>query len=182
MTLTTSLKTAVVASLLVVSSAFAGLTKAGEGVASFKAVGPAGFKLEGKTKSIDVKEDGKAITVVVGLKDLETGISLRDSHMREKYLEVDKFPEATLAVANDQVTWPEDGKSSEGQARGTFTVHGVSKDVSFKYKITNSGGTYAVEGEAAVNFKDHGVSVPSYMGITVKPDITIVSKFNLKRG
>ncbi|MDX2008725.1 MAG: YceI family protein [Myxococcaceae bacterium] len=182
MTQTTSLKAAVVASLLLVSSAFAGLTKAGDGVASFKGVGPAGFKIEGKTKSVDVKDDGKAITVVVSLKDLETGISLRDSHMREKYLEVDKFPEATLVVANDQVTWPEDGKSSEGQAKGSFTVHGVTKDVSFKYKITNSGGTYAVEGEAPVNFKDHGVNVPSYMGITVKPDITILSKFNAKKG
>ncbi len=181
MTLTTSLKTAVVASLLVVSSAFAGLTKAGEGVASFKAVGPAGFKLEGKTKSIDVKEDGKAITVVVSLKDLETGISLRDSHMREKYLEVEKFPDATLVVPVDQVKWPEDGKSSEGSAKGTFSVHGVSKEVTFKYKAVASGDTYAIEGEAPVNFKDHGVSVPSYMGITVKPDIVVFSKFNAKK-
>lgn len=164
------------------STAFAGLTKTGEGQASFKGVGPAGFKIEGKTKSVDLKDDGKTLTVVVGLKDLETGISLRDSHMREKYLEVDKFPEATLTVATNAVTWPEDGKTSEGSAKGTFTVHGVSKEVSFKYRISNGGGTYSVEGEAPVNFKDHGINVPTYMGITVKPDITILSKFNAKKG
>jgi polyisoprenoid-binding protein YceI len=182
MTLTTSFRAVLIASLVLASSALAGLSKTGEGQASFKGVGPAGFKIEGKTKSVDLKDDGKALTVVVGLKDLETGISLRDNHMREKYLEVDKFPEATLVVPADQVKWPEDGKSTDGSAKGTFTVHGVSKEVTFKYKITAAGDTYTVEGEAPVNFKDHGVNVPSYMGITVKPDITILSKFNAKKG
>jgi polyisoprenoid-binding protein YceI len=182
MTRTVSVRALLLASVVVGSTALAGLSKTGDGLATFKAVGPAGFKLEGKTRSIDLKDDGKALTVVVSLKDLETGISLRDSHMREKYLEVEKFPDATLVVPVDQVKWPEDGKSSEGSAKGTFSVHGVSKEVTFKYKVVASGDTYAIEGEAPVNFKDHGVSVPSYMGITVKPDIVVFSKFNAKKG
>jgi polyisoprenoid-binding protein YceI len=182
MTFPTSLRAVFAASLLLAATALAGLGKTGEGYAAFKGVGPAGFKIEGKTKSVDLKDDGKALTVVVNLRDLETGISLRDNHMREKYLEVEKYPEATLVVPAAQVAWPEDGKSTEGTAKGTFTVHGVSKEISFKYKIGNAGGTYTVEGEAPVNFKDHGVNVPSYMGITVKPDITIVSKFSAKKG
>jgi polyisoprenoid-binding protein YceI len=172
----------VAAALLVTSSALAGWTKVGDGAASFKGVGPAGFKIEGVTQSISLKDDGKALTVVVSLKDLTTGIELRDKHMREKYLEVGTHPEATLTVPIDAITWAEDGKSSEGSAKGTFSVHGKTKEVSFKYKIKNSGGTYAVEGEAPINFKDFDVSVPSYLGITVKPDITILSKFNAKKG
>lgn len=168
--------------VLVGASALAGWTRVGDGVASFKGVGPAGFKIEGKTKSVDVSDDGKALTVTVGLKDLETGIELRDKHMREKYLEVEKFPTATLVVPMDAVTWPADGKSSEGEAKGTFSVHGKSKEVAFKYKVTASGGTYAIEGEAPVNFKEFDVNVPSYMGITVKPDITVLAKFNAKKG
>lgn len=172
----------VAAAMLVGASALAGWSRVGDGVASFKGVGPAGFKIEGKTKSVDVADDGKALTITVGLKDLETGIDLRDKHMREKYLEVEKFPAATLVVPLDAVTWPADGKSSEGEAKGTFSVHGKSKEISFKYKVTASGGTYAVEGEAPVNFKEFDVNVPSYMGITVKPDITVQAKFNAKKG
>lgn len=168
--------------VLVSTTALAGWSKVGDGSASFKGTGPAGFKIEGKTKSVDVKDDGKALTVVVSLKDLETGIELRDKHMREKYLEVDKHPEATLSVPLDAVKWPEDGKSSEGEAKGTFAVHGKSKEITFKYKVTNAKGTYAVEGEAPINFKDFDVSVPTYLGITVKPDITIVSTFSAKKG
>lgn len=178
---TSALRTALTTSLLVASVAFAGWSKTGDGVASFKGVGPAGFKIEGKTKSVDVKDDGKALTVVVGLKDLETGIELRDKHMRDKYLEVEKYPEVTLAVPFDQVKWPEDGKSTDGSGKGTFALHGKTKEITFKYKITNTGGTYAIEGEAPVNFKEHDVNVPSYMGITVKPDITILAKFNAKK-
>lgn len=129
-----------------------------------------------------MKDDGKAITVTVGLKDLETGIDLRDKHMREKYIDVEKYPEATLVVPLDQVKWPEDGKSGEGEAKGTFGMHGKTKEISFKYKISNTGGTYAIDGEAPVNFKEFDINVPSYMGITVKPDITVFAKFNAKKG
>jgi polyisoprenoid-binding protein YceI len=182
MTLHGSLRAVLTASLVLAATAFAGWTKTGEGVASFKGVGPAGFKIEGKTKSVDVKDDGKAITVTVGLKDLETGIDLRDKHMREKYIDVEKYPEATLVVPLDQVKWPEDGKSGEGEAKGTFGMHGKTKEISFKYKISNTGGTYAIDGEAPVNFKEFDINVPSYMGITVKPDITVFAKFNAKKG
>ncbi|MBL8919650.1 MAG: YceI family protein [Myxococcaceae bacterium] len=177
-----SVRAVLTSSLLLAGVALAGWTKTGDGVASFKGVGPAGFKIEGKTRSVDVKDDGKTLTVVVGLKDLETGIDLRDKHMRDKYLEVEKFPEATLAIPHDEIKWPDEGKSGEGSGKGTFSVHGKSKEISFKYKITNSGGTFAIEGEAPVNFKEHDVNVPSYMGITVKPDITVFAKFNAKKG
>lgn len=176
-----SLRAVLTSSLLLAGVALGGWTKTGDGVASFKGVGPAGFKIEGKTRSVDVKDDGKTLTVVVGLKDLETGIDLRDKHMREKYLEVEKYPEATLAIPHDEVKWPEDGKSAEGSGKGTFAVHGKSKEITFKYKITNTGGTFSIDGEAPVNFKEYDVNVPSYMGITVKPDITVFAKFNAKK-
>jgi 5,10-methylene-tetrahydrofolate dehydrogenase/methenyl tetrahydrofolate cyclohydrolase len=74
----TSLRALVTTAVLVFSgTALAGWTKTGDSVASFLGKGPAGFKIEGKTKSVDVKDDGKALTVVVSLKDLETGIDLR---------------------------------------------------------------------------------------------------------
>lgn len=167
--------------VLATSVAFAGWSKTGDGTASFRGVGPAGFKIEGKTSSVDVKDDAKGLTVTVGLSDLTTGIDLRDKHMREKYLEVSQFPTATLRVPFDEVKWPEDGKESEGSGKGTFAVHGKSKEITFKYKVKNVGGSYAVNGEAPVNFNEFDVKVPSYMGITVKPDITVYATFNVKK-
>jgi len=163
--------------VITASAALAGWTKSGEGGASFIGTGPAGFKMEGKTKAVDVKDDGKNLTVTVGLKELDTGIGLRDSHMRDKYIEVAKFPDATLVVPVAGLK--EDG--SETESKGTFTVHGVSKEITFKYKATCKAGTCDVEGTAGVNIKEHGINVPSYMGITVKPDITVSVTFQVKK-
>jgi polyisoprenoid-binding protein YceI len=162
------------------SAAWAGWSVVGEGEAGFSGSGPAGFKIDGKTKLLSVKDDGKNLSVVVGLKDLDTGITLRDKHMRDKYLEVEKFPEATLTVPLDGVKLA-DG-TNEGEGKGTFTCHGVTKDATFKYKATCKGGECDVEGTAPVNMNDHGVNVPSYMGITVKPNITVRATFKAKKG
>ena len=168
--------------LLAATVALAGWSKTGDAKANFTGKGPAGFKIEGTTKALDVKDDGTTLTVIVALKDLETGIALRDNHMRNKYIEVDKFPEATLAVKLADLKEPADGKTASGSAKGTFTLHGVSKDASFKYVIACKGSTCKVKGEAEVNFNKHGIKVPSYMGITVKPDIKVGAEFQLKKG
>lgn len=39
-----------------------------------------------------------ARNIVVDLRNLRTGTSLRDRHAQEKYLEVDKYPEALVQV------------------------------------------------------------------------------------
>ncbi len=162
-------------------TALAGWSKAGESTADFSGSGPAGFKITGKTQTVDVKDDGKALTVTVSLKDLETGIGLRDRHMRDKYLEVDKFPDATLSVPLDALKVPADGQVVEAEAKGTFSLHGQTKEVSFTYKATNAKGTFTVEGQAPINYRDFGINVPSYMGITVKPDLTVTTRFVAKK-
>lgn len=167
---------------LVTADAAAKWVRGGDASVTFLATGPGGLQIKGSGTDLTVDDKGDTVTVVVPLKDIDTGIALRNKHMRDKYLEVEKFPEATLAVPLDAITFAADGKTSEGSAKGTFSVHGKSKEVSFKYKMTNTGGTCAIEGEAAVNFKDFDVNVPSYMGITVKPDITVFSKFGAKKG
>lgn len=169
--------------MLVGAAAFAGWAK-GDGAtsASFSGTGPMGFKIDGKTKAVDVKDDGKVLSIVVNLKDLDTGISLRDRHMREKYLEVEKFPEAKLDVPVDSLKVPEDGKSLDGEGKGTFSVHGQSKEITFKYKATCKAGVCDVEGQADINYKDYGINVPSYMGVTVKPELVVKTTFQVKKG
>lgn len=169
--------------LVVGASAFAGWAK-GDAVpsASFSGTGPMGFKIDGKTKAVDVKDDGKTLSVIVNLKDLDTGITLRDKHMRDKYIEVEKFPEAKLDVPLDALKVPEDGKALDGEGKGTFSVHGQSKEIAFKYKATCKAGVCDVEGTADINYKDYGINVPSYMGITVKPELVVRTTFQLKKG
>lgn len=169
----------VAAFVFVPADAGAQLKSAGASV-SFTAVGPAGMKIVGNTSELAVADDAKKITIAVPLAGIKTGIDLRDRHMREKYLQVDQFPRAELEVTRASLNLPSDGANAAGTGQGTMKIHGRSKPVSFKYTAKRAGASYEVTGSVQVNVKDYGIEIPSYMGVTVKPDVDVSVKFTAK--
>jgi polyisoprenoid-binding protein YceI len=158
------------------STGFAALqTTAGS--ATFVAEGPAGLRIEGKTSDVRVSESQGQVHVSVGLANLDTGIALRNRHMREKYLEVQKYPSADLLVSRAALSLPQDGADVSGTANGTMMIHGQSKPVSFTYRARRDHQAYDVTGNVHINVKDYGISVPSYLGITVKPDVEVAVRY-----
>lgn len=162
--------------VLVSGAAGASLVQQGDASVSFTAVGPAGFQIVGTTSDLNTNDQGGQIDVVVPLANLHTGISLRDNHMKEKYLEVGRYPTAQLTVDRAAIKFPNDA-ASDATATGTMTLHGQSKPLAFHYRATREGGRIHVTGDARVNMKNFGINVPSYMGITVKPDVMLSIDF-----
>jgi len=164
------------AALLAAAPAQAAVEKKGQSSATFNGKGPAGFKLEGKTSDLKLEDDGKVLRIIVPLANMKTGIDLRDRHMREKYLEVEKYPDAVLEVPWSEIKLPEEGQSTTAKGKGKMTLHGKTKDVTFSYTVQRKGNDYQVTGNTPLNIKEFGIDIPSYLGVTVKPDIeTIVS-------
>ena len=163
--------------LLVPAIAVAALTKSGGASVAFVATGPAGLKIEGKTSDLDVSEADGKVKIGVPLANVDTGIALRNKHMRDKYLEVAKFPRAELTVDRGSLKFPADGAEASGTATGQMTIHGQTKPVTVTYSARLAGGTFAVSGGTKINIKDFGIDVPSYLGVTVKPDVEIVVRF-----
>ena len=153
----------------------------GEPTAGFHGRGPGGFSLDGKTNQLRIEDDGTTLKFIVPLAGLQTGISLRDRHMREKYLHVDKYPDAVLELPWSGVKLPEDGQTSQGTAAGKMSLHGKSKDVQVKYRIVRTGNRYQVTGNVPLNLKDYEIDVPSYFGVTVQPDIEASASFTAER-
>jgi polyisoprenoid-binding protein YceI len=106
--------------------------------------------------------DGAAVSatdLVLDLDSLKTGIDLRDQHMRKKYFETDKYPQALLKSAT--------GK--DGQFTGELTLHGVTKPVR---------GTYTLQGEKllakfATKLTDFNIAQPKYLGVGVEDDVQV---------
>jgi polyisoprenoid-binding protein YceI len=167
--------------LIVVPLLVAATRLTGEPVAGFHGRGPGGFGLDGKTHQLRIEDDGTTLKVTVPLAGLQTGIGLRDKHMREKYLQVDKYPDAVLELPWSGVKLPGDGQTGEGSAPGKMTLHGKSKDVQVKYRIVRTGTRYQVTGNVPLNLKDYDIDVPSYMGVTIQPDIDASASFNAER-
>jgi polyisoprenoid-binding protein YceI len=170
-------------SLLVgASAAFAGWSKSGASEIRFSARGTGGFSFTGTTPDLEVQDDGKLLTLTVPLKNLTTGIALRDRHMKENYLEVDKHPTTSLVVAFETLKLPAGAGPLKGEAKGRYTLRAVTKEVPFTYEGTcDATGLCQVKGELKLNITDYGIKVPSYLGITVKPDVVVHATFAMKR-
>lgn len=163
---------------LVTGAADAKLARQGDANVSLTAVGPAGFKIVASTSDLNVADDGQHVTVIVPLAKLNSGISLRDAHMRDKYLEVGTYPNAQLTVDRAALKFPDQG-AADATASGLMTIHGKSKNVTFHYHATRAGAGMHVTGDTQVNMKDYGINVPAYFGITVKPDVSLSVNFNV---
>lgn len=145
---------------------------------AFHAVGSVpGMKIDGSTNELNVSDDGTNVKITVPLGKLDTKITLRNDHMRNKYLEVGTYPNAELTVARSALKIPAVGASTSGDAPGTMRIHGKDKAVTFHYAAGNAGGKISVKGSVHLNINDYGIVIPSYAGVTMKPDVDIEVSF-----
>jgi polyisoprenoid-binding protein YceI len=163
-------------------ASFAFLLRTGEPSVSFTALGPGGLKIVGTTSELTLADDAASVSVAVPLANLSTGISLRDRHMREKYLQVQTYPYATLKVDRAGMRFPTPGTETTADAQGTMAIHGQTHPVMFHYTVKRDGAGYAVSGSVRINMKDYGIDVPSYLGVTVKPDVDVAVRFAAMEG
>jgi polyisoprenoid-binding protein YceI len=102
--------------------------------------------------------------------------------MREKYLEVPKFPAAVLTVPRASIKVPNAGERVEADAQGTILLHGQSRPITVHYDAKDDGGAVATHGAFHVNMNDFGITVPVYLGVTVKPDVDVTATFRVSKG
>lgn len=159
---------------LFAAAAEAKLARSGDAQVSFSATGPAGLSIVGTTRDLVVAEAGDDVVVTVPLANLDTKIELRNRHMRDKYLEVARYPSAELRVARSAVAAP------SGKATGRLTLHGRTRPVVFTYAARPEGSAVAVRGSLRLNMLEFGIDKPGYAGITVKPDVDVNVSFVAK--
>jgi polyisoprenoid-binding protein YceI len=145
-----------------------------------------GGSFEAKTNALDgqlfvsSKRPGEVEgTLAVDLTTLETGISLRDTHMREQYLEVKKGDQFSTARLNQIRVDRIDPANPAGTAafRGVLTLHGVEKPVTGKAEIKPISNGLQVHATFPVNISDFNIQRPRYLGVGVKDEVTVGVRF-----
>ena len=118
----------------------------------------------------------------VDLKTLDTGISLRNTHMRENYLEVAKGDGFDRAVLSEIVL---KGDAAAVTGATTFTatllVHGARKPVSGQANISRNGADVRIDASFPVTLPDFGIPEPRYLGVGVKDQVQVKVKFGSAR-
>lgn len=119
-------------------------------------------------------------TFIVDLKTLDTGIAMRNGHMRENYLETGQFPNATFTLARfisaDKSSLAP-GETVKAVAEGEFKIHGIGKPYQIPVKLYyaqsdkstegrlggSKGNLLSVSAEFTVKLADHQIKRPELL-------------------
>lgn len=103
------------------------------------------------------------VSVSADLRTLTSDRSQRDSTIKDRGLESNRFPEAKF-VLSQPITFasvPNAGETVNATARGDFTLHGVTREVSIPLQGRWDGRDIQVIGTLHVVFADYGITAPT---------------------
>jgi len=130
------------------------------------------------------------VDVTIDLASLDTGISMRNEHMRDRFLNVEKFPTATFKSVS--VSGPKTvaaNKPIDINVTGDFTLHGVTKRISVPVRVVvipeseltkssrGAGDWLHATAGFGIKLSDYGIDVPQALvmklsdGLTIKLDV-----------
>jgi polyisoprenoid-binding protein YceI len=116
-----------------------------------------------------VKPARLAGDVSLDLSTIDTGIALRNQHLREKYLEVAKGDGFNKAVLSDLQLRDAGGETFDGTSdfTGTMLLHGVKRAVTGTAEIHSEGTNKRVRADFPLVLTDFGITPPEYLGVGV---------------
>lgn len=145
-----------------------------------------GGSFEAKTTSVQgivaadpAKPSALAGELAVDLATLDTGISLRNNHLRDNYLEVQKGDGFERAVLSDIVLEAEDAGRFEGRTRfdGVLLLHGTKKPVTGEAEVERNGSGVTVKASFPVKLAEFGIPEPRYLGVGVRDEVQVKVTF-----
>jgi polyisoprenoid-binding protein YceI len=104
------------------------------------------------------------VRVEADLTRLTSDESRRDNAIRQRGLESERYPTATLELA-EPITLsaaPVEGQEVRGQGRGKLTVHGVTREVGLDLQGIWSGSSIQVAGQLPVKMSDFQIEPPRF--------------------
>ncbi|MBN1479062.1 YceI family protein [candidate division KSB1 bacterium] len=113
----------------------------------------------------------------VDLTSIDTGIGLRNRHMRDNYLETDKYPFASYKGKIVKATDNRDDTFTF-TALGTFVLHGVERKVEIDGKISKTENGYKAESQFEIKLEDYNIERPQFMLLKIGEVIQLDIRFH----
>lgn len=128
------------------------------------------FTGESKTLKGLIDLDKNLVDFFLDLNTLKTGITLRDKHMRENYLETEKYPFAEFTGKFE--TLPTLTTSSEKvKVRGKFKIHGVEREIVVEGLLKKlANGSLDLKANWTVALDDYKIEIPKLVFYELVPE------------
>ncbi len=139
-------------------------------------------EFEGKSTSLQglIDYDKNLLDFYLDLNTLDTGIGLRDKHMRENYLETADFPFAEFTGKLANLQNPEPGKVQQVTAVGKFKLHGVEREVTVKGTLSpQSNGSLLLDAKFVILLSDYKIEIPKLVFYELAPEQQVSLKATL---
>ncbi len=127
---------------------------------------------------------GASGSIRVNLKSLDTGLSLRNQHMRENHLHTNEFPDAVFTITSIISAEPANisaGGTANTLVRGQLELHGVKKQYEMLGQIAYdpAAGSLKVSYKWNILLKDHDIPRPEFlfMKLSDTQQITVELEF-----
>jgi polyisoprenoid-binding protein YceI len=197
-------KCAAVAIAVLVSTAAAG-TAAAQGAAATAATpvevrgGTASFDVGTNVPALSVKGKSNAleargrivpgangpqleqIEATVPVKTLNTGMGLRDEHMRKYVFTTSdgQTPDVKF-VAKSAACTKTGGNSSTCDVTGDLSIRGTARPFTIALKVTENADSYRAAGEGIVKLSTYGIAQPSQLGVRTDDEINLRLEFTAR--
>ena len=109
--------------------------------------------------TVDPKDLGTAkVTLSIEAASIDTGIGLRDNHLRsEDFFDAKRFPAITFESVRVQ------GAGRRATIAGRLTIHGVTREIEVPVDLALTELAVVASGELVVNRGDYGVNYQSFL-------------------
>ena len=110
--------------------------------------------------------DSIQVQVEVDMASLDTGIELRNRHMRENHLHTDKYPKAVFrggrlsGLSAPRLT---EGAIVTGTITGEMELHGTKRTLEAPFEMRLSKGEVTVTARFAISLADYGIPRPQFL-------------------
>lgn len=156
----------------------------------FMAIGsPSAIKIKGEKAKVDgvvqIENNKLQAILKVDLTIFETGMEMRDEHMKENYLQTDKaenkFAQLEIQNLNIPAEYWKNSKELNLDFSGDLTLHNVKKSIVGKISLSpyKENSPINTISELKVKLSEHKIDIPSFAGITVAEDVNITVKLPL---
>ncbi|SDD69032.1 YceI-like domain-containing protein [Algoriphagus faecimaris] len=118
------------------------------------------------------------------LNTLNTGIGLRDRHMRDNYLETEKYPFAEFTGKMINVPDLQNGQSKAVSVNGKFKIHGVERDVRIEGELQQmKNGDLLLKAGFDVLLGDYDIPIPKlvFYELADKQEVSIEAVLKPKK-
>lgn len=114
----------------------------------------------------------------VDLTTMDTGIELRNRHMRDNYLETDKF-RFTFFEGSIKNVRPQSNNVFSVEVGGTLFIRGVTNEIIVYGVLNSTDNGYVVETEFVIALSEYNVDIPQLMFMKINEEIKLQLKFYL---